>query len=286
MVAYLEYIRKAGVLIEALPYIQRFRGEIMVVKFGGSVMEDVAAFESALQDLVFLECVGARPIIVHGGGREITARLAELGIETRFINGLRYTCEKTIAVVDEVLHKRVNPRLVNAIGKFGGKAAGLSGLQVLRAEKLAGELDLGFVGELTGVDPAPIRELLERNEVPVITPLARGRDGNIYNLNADIAASRIAQELKAGKLMFLSDVPGILRDPGDKASVISTLRIAEVEGLINQGIINGGMVPKIQSAMAALEAGCHKVHVIDARLQHSLLLEIFTDEGVGTQIIK
>ena len=285
MLQYLECIRKAAVLIEALPHIQRFRGDTILIKFGGSVMTDEDVFVSALRDIVFLECVGAKPVIIHGGGKEITARLTALGIPTRFIDGLRYTCKDTIRVVDEVLHEQTNPRLVKVINDLGGKARGVSGKRVMTAAKMQSREDLGFVGDVTAVDPAPINEVLAAGEVPVVTPLAAGADGQPYNINADIAACRVAEALRPAKLVFLSDVPGILRDRNDESSLISTIRVEEVDGLVRDGVISGGMVPKVNSAVAALRAGCRKVHMIDARLQHSLLLEIFTDRGVGTEIV-
>ncbi len=285
MAKYLEYIRKAAVLIEALPYIQEFRDSTVVVKLGGSVLEDPDIFESALRDIVFFETVGMNPVIVHGGGKDISAKLNEMGIETHFINGLRYTCKDTIGVVDEVLHDTVNPRVVDAIGKHGGKGKPLSGKAVLKAEKMKSDDDLGFVGEITKVDVSPIQNMIRENEVPVITPLAIGEDGHTYNINADVSACKIAEALKARKLVFMSDVPGILEDPKDESTLISTIRIDEVNGLVENGVISGGMVPKIRSAVSAIQAGCRKVHMIDARLQHSILLEIFTDKGVGTQIV-
>jgi len=288
-----QYIAKAAVLIEALPYIQRFRGAVVVVKIGGSTMEDRETSESALRDIVFMESVGMKPVIVHGGGKDISARLAELGVPTRFVNGLRYTCDRSIEVVDEVLHERVNPRLVKTIQEYGGHAERLSGKDVLTAQVMKSadpvtgeELDLGHVGEVVSVDPTPILKMLESDCVPVITPLGLDANGQVLNINADISACRIAEALQARKLVFVSDVPGILADRDDEESVISTIRVEEVDDYISSGVISGGMVPKIQSAVAALHAGTNKVHLIDGRLQHSLLLEIFTDEGVGTQIIK
>ena len=286
-------IAKAAVLIEALPYIQQFRGVTVVVKFGGSAMEDPGYVESTLRDIVFMEFVGMKPVIVHGGGKRISAELREIGMETRFIDGLRYTCQETISVVDRVLHHEVNPGLVDAIVKFGGKAQGLSGKDILRAEKISmkdrstGDIvDLGNVGTVVSVDTSMINKILAKNIVPVITPVGRSSDGRIYNINADMVASRIAEELCAGKLVFLSDVPGILRDANDESSLISTIRVDEVEGLIDAKVISEGMLPKILSAMKALQVGTKQVHLIDGRLKHSLLLEIFTDKGVGTQIIQ
>ena len=283
MVQYLEYIKKASTLIEALPYIQSLRGEVILVKFGGSVLEDELVFESALRDIVFLECVGIKPVIVHGGGKAINSRLEALEIETRFIDGMRYTCEKTISVVDQVLHEIVNPRLVDSINKFGGQAATVSGKDIIIAEQLSETL--GYVGCVKSVDTAKIQEHLKNLIVPVITPLGSDLAGNIYNINADVSACEIARAIKARKLVFMSDVPGILEDPSDNESLISTIRVDEIPSFKTRGVISGGMVPKIDSAVMALNSGTNKVHMIDARIQHSILLEIFTDEGVGTQII-
>jgi len=281
-------IAKAGVLIEALPYIQSFRDSIVVIKFGGSIMEDEQRIRSVLRDIVFMECAGMKPVLVHGGGKAISARLQQEAIETRFINGLRYTCERTIRIVDDVLHNNINASLVRIMEEFDGKPYAVSGKNVLRCEKTCGSdadsgepIDLGFVGEVVNVDTTQIRWILDRRQVPVITPLGRDMLGNCYNINADMAACRIAAELKAAKLVFLSDVPGILN--GDQ--LISTVACGEIETLIRNKVITGGMVPKVRSASDALNAGTGKVHMIDGRIQHSLLLEIFTDAGVGTQII-
>ncbi len=288
-----QYIDRAAVLIEALPYIQSFRDEIVVIKFGGSAMEDPKLVRSAMRDIVFMECVGMNPVIVHGGGKAITARLKELGIETKFINGLRYTCDKTIKVVDEVMHDVINKDLVNSLNHFGGKARQVSGKKILKAEKISSTcpktgqpLDLGLVGEVTDINIRPVVELIDTGVVPVITPLASDDAGCVYNINADTAACKIAEKLKARKLVFLSDVPGILRNPEDQESVISTIRTSDVKKLMKDGIITGGMIPKMDSATHAIKAGTKKVHMIDGRIQHSLLLEIFTDKGVGTEIIE
>ena len=286
-------IDKAAVLIEALPYIQKFRNEIIVIKFGGSAMEDKELIRKTMRDIVFMECIGMKPVVVHGGGKAISARLSELKIPTNFINGLRYTCDQTIGVVDDVLHNVVNTDLVDAVHDAGGKGTSISGKNFLKAAKAkthcqdtGKELDLGFVGEVVHVDTAPTLKALSENVLPIIPPLAIDEEGQTYNINADIAACQIAKALKARKLVFLSDVPGILRDPEDEGSVISTITVDEVEGLIKRGIISGGMAPKIKSAEEALRAGTNKVHIIDGRVQHSLMLEIFTDNGVGTQIVK
>lgn len=288
-----ELIQKSSVLVEALPYIQKFRNEIVVVKFGGSAMEDPELVKSTMRDIVLMECIGMRPVVVHGGGKAITAELTRRKIETRFVNGLRVTDEETIKVVDEVLHEVTNKSLVDAAADAGGHPISISGRSVLTAEKMYAidketgqKIDIGFVGDITEIDSYRLIEALKSRIIPILTPLARGTDGKIYNINADIAACRVAEGLKARKLVFLSDVPGILRDAKDEKSLISTICTTEVDGMIRKQIITGGMIPKIQSSIRALEAGTNKVHMIDGRIRHSLLLEIFTDSGIGTQIVK
>ena len=287
MTPYRPLIDKASVLIEALPYMQAFRDAVVLVKFGGSAMEDPVRTEGVLRDIVFMECAGMRPVIVHGGGKAISARLQEKKISTRFVNGLRYTCEDTISVVDDVLHNEVNPPLTAAIKRFGGRAQSVSGKTVLRGRRTRADdgSDIGAVGEVVDVDLQPILDVLKTNSVPVITPVGIDADGNPLNINADIAACKIAGALRARKLVFLSDVPGLLADPNDESSLISTLAQHNVERLIEENIITGGMVPKLRSAVEALVAGTSKVHLVDGRVQHSLLLEIFTDSGIGTQIV-
>ena len=288
-----EYIKKAGVLLEALSYIQNFRDSIVLVKLGGSVMEDEELTSQALKDIVFMEAVGMRPVIVHGGGKAISAKLKEKNVPTRFINGLRYTCEQTINIVDDVLHNTVNNNIVEIIKSHGGRARRLSGKNILKAKKMftkdlktGKELELGFVGEVYKATTRPILEIVESDVIPVITPLAVDTKGQIYNVNADIAAAKIAEFLNARKLVYISDVPGILRDVNDNDSVISTIHLKEIKKYIEDGTISGGMLPKINSAIEALKAGTNKVHMVDGRVKHTLLLEIFTDSGVGTQIIK
>lgn len=288
-----ELIRKADVLMEALPYIQQFSGSIAVVKFGGSAMERPETIQMTMRDIVMLQAIGMRVVVVHGGGKAITARLKELEIPTRFVNGLRHTCERTIAVVDEVLHKTVNASLVSAILESGGSGAQISGKKILRCEKTyskdpqTGEqLDIGFVGKIIGVNPQPILDSLKFGIIPVVTPLAEDFYGQPYNINADLAACEIAKALHARKLVFLSDVPGVLRDPKDESSLISIIRTGDVEGLIADGVLSGGMLPKIMSCTDAIEHGVTEVHMIDGRVAHSLLLEVFTDSGIGTQILR
>ncbi len=285
-------IGKAAVLIEALPYIQSFRGEIVVVKFGGSAMEDAAHVDSVLADIAFMATVGMRCVVVHGGGKAISRGMVEQGIESRFVRGLRVTCAKSIEVVERVIKGEINPQIVRGLTRKGVKARSLHGDEILRVTRktetdpVTGErLDWGFVGEPDAVDAAPIRAFLAEGVIPVITPLGVGADHHVHNVNADVAAAAVAKALQARKLVFLSDVPGLLRDPKDPASVIPTLRLGEVERLIEEGVISGGMLPKIASCVEALRAGVRKVHMIDGRMRHSLLLEIFTDKGVGTEML-
>lgn len=289
-----ELIEKTDVLIEALPYIQRFRGKIVVVKYGGSTMETQEP-DSILRDIVFMECVGMRPVVVHGGGGAISRRLRERGIAPEFVEGLRVTDESAIRIVEEVLLE-VNSRIVAKLRELGGRAYGMPVREdnVLSAEKKLvviekdGEeesVDIGYVGEVSHVQTDPIREFCERDIIPVIAPLGIDDDGNLYNINADTAAGAIAAALTARKLVLLTDVRGILRDPDDDTSLIETIRISEVAQLINDDVITRGMLPKIKAAMHSVGAGVKKTHIIDGRQPHSLLLEIFTDKGIGTEII-
>jgi len=285
-------VDKANVLIEAMPYIQAFRGEAVVIKFGGSAMEDPACFDSILTDVAFMECVGLRPVVVHGGGKAISRRMAEKGLKPAFVGGRRVTDSDTIRLVEEVLNHEVNVEIVETLVKRGAHATGLHGPSLLRAEKLAftdsqtgQSVDLGFVGRIVSVDQGPILACQHGEMIPVITPLARDAGGQVFNINADESAAAIAKAVKARKLVFISDVPGLMKDPQDPQSVISTLYHAEVEALIRNGTIAGGMLPKIQGALDALTAGVKKVHIVDGHLPHSLLLEIFTDKGIGTEIV-
>lgn len=284
-------IEKAKSLIDAMPYIQRFRGETVVVKFGGSIMNDRHGYELILRDAAFMEIVGLRPVIVHGGGKAITRQMEAEGVAARFHHGLRVTDAHTISVVEQVLNHEVNPNMVEILRGFAGQAEGIHGQDILSVKKHTatdpdtGELlDWGYVGEVCEVDCAPIEKLLDAQTVPVITPLGRGPDGKIYNINADAAAGAIARGLKARKLVFLSDVPGIMSDPEDPSSVISSLTLAQIEELIASGVIAGGMLPKVKGAIQALQEGVRKTHIIDSSMPHSLLLELFTEQGVGTEL--
>ncbi len=286
-------IEKAAVLIEALPWIQRFRGTTTVIKLGGSAMESQESLQGVLTDAVFMHCVGLRPVIVHGGGKAISAEMRKRGLEARFVAGMRVTDEDAIRAVEDVLDGRVNGELVRRLAAAGSEAVGVSGRRVLRARRLTLKnretgvpYDLGFVGEVVSVDPSPIEEVQAADKIPVVSPLATGEDGRTYNVNADAAAAEIAVRLRATKLVFLSDVPGILAEKDREESLLSTVHADEVENLIHGGIIRGGMMPKVRGATKAIKSGVSKTHIIDGRLRHSLLLEIFTDAGVGTEIVQ
>jgi acetylglutamate kinase len=286
-------IAKADVLIEALPYIQDFRDAIIVVKFGGSAMEERRNVENILTDVTFMECIGMKPILVHGGGKAISKAMTDAGLQPQFVRGLRVTDEATIKVVETTIRDKVNASLLEILKAKGAKAKRIDGNTIFEVEKrtvtdpTTGEiLDWGYVGEIKHVHAAPILECLRNEIIPVITPLGNGPDGKLYNLNADDAAAAVARELRARKLAFLSDVPGLLKDRTDDSTLLSTLHIKEVEALIASKVIDGGMLPKIKSCMEALAAGVRKIHIIDGRLPHSLLLEIFTEQGVGTEIIE
>lgn len=284
-------IAKADVLIEALPYIQDFRDAVVVVKFGGSAMEDPRQVENILADVTFMECIGMRPVIVHGGGKAISRAMNEAGLVPAFVKGLRVTDEAAIRVVETTIRNKVNATLLDILTKKGARACRIDGNSIFDVEKRVetdpasgATIDWGYVGEIRHVHALPLLECFKKETIPVVTPLGRGPDGHLYNLNADDAAAAVARELKARKLAFLSDVPGLLRDRNDVSTLFSTLRIREVEELIRTGVIDGGMLPKIRSCVEALEAGVRKIHIVDGRLPHSLLLEIFTDKGVGTEI--
>jgi len=282
---------KAEALLEALPYFQQFRGRTVVIKYGGAAMENPELVESVLHDVVFLEAVGINPVVVHGGGKAITAAMRQENLTARFVEGLRVTDAASIKIIDRVLTEVIGPSLAAKIQELGGKAQVLSGKEVLAAEKAplrqdaaGNKIDLGFVGDITAVDVSQVQKLVDAEIVPVISPLGRGSDGQIYNINADIAAAKIAQALHAHKIIYLSDVNGVRRDPRDENSLISTLTPAQIQQLKGEGVIESGMIPKVDSALEALTGGVSKVHFLDGRQAHSLLLELFTDAGIGTEI--
>ncbi len=276
-----------------MPYLQRFHGQTFVVKYGGSFMDspDPAVRNGVARDVVFLEAAGIRPVVVHGGGKAITRAMDAAGLKANFIQGMRVTDEATVNVVDQVLSREINPEIVKTIGSLGGRARGFSGTDIFACRKLwltapdGGKQDIGCVGEVISVNTAPLIECLQQNITPVISPTARGEDGRVYNCNADVAAAQAAIALKARRLVFMSDVPGLMRDPRDPATLIPQLRAGEVAGLKQTGVVDKGMIPKIDSAVAALHAGVEKVSLVDGRVPHSVLLEIFTDQGVGTEVI-
>lgn len=288
-----DYIQKAEVLIEAMPYIADFRDEIIVVKLGGSVQEDVEALKSTLMDVAFMSIVGMLPIVVHGGGKAISRALKESGLETQFVQGLRVTDEASMRIVEDVIKNQVNRQIASLLPEKLVSAAQLPGDRIFFAVKKTAQdpdsgkvFDWGYVGTPTWVDTGPVRALLQTRKIPVICPLGLGSDGHVYNINADTAAAALAKALPSRKLAYVSDVPGLLRDPSDRGSLIETLPVDQVPGLIREGVISGGMLPKIESCLEALQAGVRKVHLVDGRMPHSLLLEIFTTKGVGTQIVK
>jgi acetylglutamate kinase len=284
---------KADALIEALPYLQAFRSKTILIKMGGSAMEDPELVSSVMRDIVFLEVAGINPIVVHGGGKAISAAMDKSGIDAMFINGLRYTCDKTIDIVSRVLSKEINPGLVRIMRDLGGKAIGIPGTDIFLGEKMkatdanGNAVDLGRVGEVIGCQLANMDTAHKAGIVPVISPLASElATGKPLNINADLAAAALAKELRVAKLVYLSDVPGLLSDPKDPSTLIKSINRAEAEDLIADGTITGGMIPKVHSAVDALNAGVRKVHFVDGRLPHALLLEIFTDGGIGTEVIR
>ena len=283
-----KYLSKAEVLIEALPYIQRFNRKIIVVKYGGSAMVDEELKKRVIEDVTLLKLVGFKPIIVHGGGKEISNMVKRLGMEPKFVNGLRVTDEETMDVAEMVLGK-VNKSLVQLVESLGVRAVGISGKDggLLKVEKKYSDgEDIGFVGEITEVNPDILHDLLEKDFLPIICPIGLDKDYQTYNINADDAACAIAKAMKAEKLAFLTDIEGVYKDPKDPSTLISRIFVSEAQKLMEEGYIGGGMLPKLQNCIDAVEEGVSKVHILDGRIPHCLLLEIFTDKGIGTAILK
>jgi len=282
-----EIIKKADVLIEALPYIRKFNKKILVIKYGGSILGEEKIRKLVLQDMVFLNFVGIKIVLVHGGGPSISERMRKDGKRTEFIDGMRVTDEETLVVVEDEL-KRLNSLIVEELNQFGAKAISLDGKndEIIFVKKKKAKIDLGFVGEIIRINTEPILNNLNKGYVTVILPMGKGQDNKAYNVNADEAASHIASALKAEKLILLTNVSGIMRNPEEPNSLISTLSIQEANKLMLDRVIQEGMVPKVGACIFALEQGVKKTHIIDARMPHSLLLEIFTDKGVGTEIVK
>lgn len=289
-----EAIAKADTLIEALGWIRQFRNKITVIKLGGSVMEDEDALRHVLVDIVFMETVGMRPVVVHGGGAAISRAMREAGLEARFVHGRRYTDDATLAIVEQVLATETNEWIARTIERFGGRAIHLNfrTTNVLFGEKMllqgndGEEIDLGHVGQVTRVDHDMINKLCDAQLVPVIPSMCMDSGGQKYNVNADTAATAVARALNAEKLVFLSDVNGVRRDKSDATSLIHSLSATEAHQLIRDGAIDAGMIPKVEACLETLDHGVHKVHIIDGRLRHSLLLEVYTTQGVGTQIFR
>lgn len=283
-----KYLDKAEVLIEALPYIQRFNRKIVVVKYGGSAMLDEELKKNVIKDVVLLKLVGFKPIIVHGGGKEISRWVGKVGMEAKFVNGLRVTDKDTMEIAEMVLAK-VNNELVTLVQSLGIQAVGISGKDggMLQCrKKLSGGEDIGYVGDITKVDPKVLYDLLEKDFLPIVFPVGFDENFDTYNINADDAACAIAEAVKAEKLAFLSDIEGVYKDQNDPSTLISELHVNEAEALISDGFVGGGMIPKLQNCIDAIENGVNRVHILDGRIPHSLLLEIFTNKGIGTAILR
>ncbi len=282
-----EAIKKAEVLIEALPYIKKFHKKIIVIKYGGSILGEEKIRKGVLEDIVFLNFMGLEPVLVHGGGPNISDRMRQSGKKTDFVDGMRVTDEETLVVVEEEL-RNLNEIIVNELNELGAKAVGLNGKekQLIQAEKKKAKIDLGLVGQIVGIDTDSIMAELKKDKIPVILPMGVGKDKLAYNVNADEAAAHIAAALKAEKFVLLTNVKGIMRHPEDPNSFLSTLTTKEANGLMENKVIQQGMIPKVKACIEALERGVKKTHVVDARTPHGLLLEIFTNQGVGTEIIE
>lgn len=278
---------RSQILIDALPYIQKYHDKIVVVKYGGNAMTNDALKEAVMSDIVLLTEVGIKVVLVHGGGPEINAMLKRVGIESRFVGGLRYTDKDTIDIVKMVLTGKVNKELVSALQLHGGKALGLCGCdgQMILAEKLQGDVDLGYVGEIKKVTTKPILDALNNGYVPIIATVGTSEDGQAYNINADTAAARIASCLRAENLILMTDIAGLLQDKDDDSTLIPTVNVSDVPYLKKAGIISGGMIPKIDCCVEAVRRGVKKTSIIDGRVPHSILIELLTNEGVGTQFM-
>lgn len=281
----IDYDVRANVMIEALPYLQKYNNKVVVVKYGGNAMTNDKLKHAVMEDIVMLSTVGIKVVLVHGGGPEINDMLKRVGKESKFVNGLRYTDEETVDIVQMVLAGKVNKDLVSMLESHGGTAIGLCGLDgnLIEAEQL--DPDLGLVGEITAVNPQIIRNALDNGYIPVISTIGRGKDGTVYNINADTAAARIAAEMGAPSLILLTDIKGLLEDKDDENTIIRTVGVSEVPFLKKQGIITGGMIPKIECCVEAVRRGVKQANIIDGRIPHSILIELLTDLGAGTMII-
>lgn len=284
-----EYVQKVRILTESLPYIKDFAHKTVVIKYGGTALKDENVSKTIIEDIALMKYIGIKPVIVHGGGVEITELLNKTGQKSEFVDGLRVTDSDTAKVVQMVLGAKVNKKIVHNIQKHGVQAVGLTGTDanLFEVQKICpNDKDLGFIGEVTNVNTKVLNLLIENDYIPIIAPVATDIDGNIFNINADYAALAVAASLKAEKLVFLTDVEGVMRDKFDPTSVISLLKVGEIEKYIQEKIIEGGMIPKVHSCKCAIEKGVKTVHILDGRLEHSLLLEIFTQHGIGTMVEK
>lgn len=277
---------RASVLVQALPYIRKHAGQTIVIKYGGNAMINDELKDAVMSDIVLMQIVGINVVLVHGGGPEINDMLDKVGKESKFIGGMRYTDQETMDIVQQVLAGKVNKDLVQLIEREGGKAIGLCGLDgsLLMADKLEGENDLGFVGSIREVNPKVITDAAESGYIPIVSTVASGYNGEVYNINADIAAARIAAELGAKKLILMTDIRGLMKDVNDENSIIPVVNVSEVSRLKKDGIISGGMIPKIDCCVDAVRRGVGRAHIIDGRIPHSILVELFTDEGIGTML--
>jgi acetylglutamate kinase len=290
-------VEKADVLIEALPYMQRFAGKTIVIKYGGNAMINDELKRNVIKDIILMKCVGMRPVVVHGGGPEITGMLKQMGKQSEFVSGLRVTDADTVTVAEMVLVGKINTEIVSLLNQYGARAIGLNGKDadlIVAAKHFAKviengqsrEVDIGYVGDVTKINPSILRTLLDNNYIPVIAPTGVGLKGETYNINADYVAGEIAAALGAEKLLLITDVEGIYRDFNDKSSFISTLSVYEAEQMIREKQIDGGMIPKVEACLRALAGGAAKTHIIDGRQSHSLLIEVFTDQGIGTEVVR
>ncbi len=281
----IDYDIRANIMIEALPYLQKYNGKVVVIKYGGNAMTNERLKQAVMRDVVMLSIVGIKVVLVHGGGPEINTMLGKIGKESKFVNGLRYTDEETIDIVQMVLAGKVNKDLVSMLESHDGKAIGLCGLDGNMIEAKCLNPDLGYVGEITAVNPEIIQTALDNGYIPVISTIGRGEGGTVYNINADTAAARIAAEMKAPSLILLTDIKGLLEDKDDENTLIRTVGVSEVPYLKKQGIISGGMIPKIDCCVEAVRRGVKQANIIDGRIPHSILIELLTDLGAGTMII-
>ena len=291
-------LERAGILVEALPYIKKFSGSTVVIKYGGHAMVNCELKKAVITDLVLMKFVGINPVVVHGGGPEITGMLDKLGIKSTFVGGLRVTDKETMEIVEMVLAGKLNKEIVALANQMGGKAVGISGkdADLITASKKLGRLqhpdghvekcDLGYVGSVEKINPAIVHTLIREGYIPVISPVGLGSDGQSYNINADTVAGKLAESLQANKLIILTDVEGILMDKEDKSTLISVLQSDKIPGLIDKGVIAGGMIPKVECCVSAINNRVNTTHILDGRVPHSLLLEVFTDQGIGTMVIK